>query len=328
MNLVRAELGRLAARGFVRLMVALLVVAFGLTVATTLAGSHKPTGNEVVSARQQADEQWIQAQQARAECLSRAEPGEIRIDPRRICGEAPKRAELTQFLDGVFVFQYQMPDLMHFLVVFLALFGFLVGASAIGAELTSGGMTNLLLWRPQRMVVLGTKLGTLLAGVLALAVVGGALYVGAFRLVAAVAGFPGLLDGAFWGRLALIAVRGLVLIGLATAAGFGIAALGRRTSAALGVVAAYAVVWELGARLMMEIVQAARPEQWMLSSYLIAWMSGRVDFWDRTACVGPSAANCDPSYTITWVGALAVLVVLVGGCLVTTFATFRRRDLA
>lgn len=42
MNLVRAELERLAARRFVQLMVVLLAAAFAVTVVTTLAGSHRP----------------------------------------------------------------------------------------------------------------------------------------------------------------------------------------------------------------------------------------------------------------------------------------------
>ena len=54
MNLVRAELERLAARRFVQLMLVLLVAAFGITAATTLANSHRPTAVEVSDAQRQA----------------------------------------------------------------------------------------------------------------------------------------------------------------------------------------------------------------------------------------------------------------------------------
>ena len=40
----------------------------------------------------------------------------------------------------------------------------MIGASFVGAEWNSGGMMNLLLWRPQRLKVLSTKLAALLAG--------------------------------------------------------------------------------------------------------------------------------------------------------------------
>ena len=50
----------------------------------------------------------------------------------------------------------------------LALFGFVVGASFVGAEWNTGGMMNLLLWRPKRLPVLFTKLAALLSAVLGL----------------------------------------------------------------------------------------------------------------------------------------------------------------
>ena len=35
----------------------------------------------------------------------------------------------------------------------LALVGFVIGASFVGAEWSTGGMMNLLLWRPKRLTV-------------------------------------------------------------------------------------------------------------------------------------------------------------------------------
>ena len=56
MNLVRAELERLTARRFVQLMLVLLAVAFAVTVATTLAGSHQPTATELQQANWQVEQ--------------------------------------------------------------------------------------------------------------------------------------------------------------------------------------------------------------------------------------------------------------------------------
>ena len=71
MNLVRAELERLAARRFVQLMVVLLVLAFGVTAATTLAGSHKPTAVELSDARNQAAEARQSMEDTFQRCLAR-----------------------------------------------------------------------------------------------------------------------------------------------------------------------------------------------------------------------------------------------------------------
>lgn len=331
MNLVRAEASRLIARRFVDLMLLLLIAAFGVTIATTIAGSHQPTAAEIASAEAQAAAQHRAEQLRYDRCLAQTrELGPQSPDwfPTSCEELRPRKYHAADFLYQVFVFERQIRPLMYFLVAFLALFGFLVGASYIGADLTSGGMTNLLLWRPQRMVVLGTKLGTLLAATLLVSVVAGALYLGAFRLIAEIRGLPGDLDGEFWRWLGLTAGRGLVLILLVTTVAFAIATLGRHTAAALGAVAAYAVVWEAGVRIVMEIVGTARPDQWMLSSYIGVWMAGRAEFWDRRVCQDDILGYCSQSYTIEWPVGLAVLLAVTAACAGAAFLNFQRRDLA
>ena len=200
----------------------------------------------------------------------------------------------ADYLPGVFSFAQQAEPLLYFLIAFLVLFGFLVGASYIGADLNSGGVVNLLLWRPRRLTVLGAKLGTLLGTVLALALVASLVYLATFWVIGQTAGLAGRLSGDFWRSLGAIHGRGLVLVLLATALGFAIATLGRHTSAALGAAAAYAVVWELGARLVLEIIDARRPDQLMLSSYIGAWLTGEAQFLDPRVCAGRSDnAYCD-----------------------------------
>ncbi len=333
MNLVRAEVERLAARRFVQLMVVLLLVAFAVTVATTLAGSHRPTPNELSRARAQAAEEVRSLEAAHDRCL-RIKAGQVTPEVNdyvpRDCAEvdpALRKESITaaDYLSGVFVFAQQAKPLLYFLVAFLMLFGFLVGASYIGADLNSGGVVNLLLWRPRRWAVLGAKLGTLLGALLVLSAVASAAYLGVFWLIGQTAGFPGGMDGEFWGSLGATYGRGLGLVLLAGALGFAIATLGRHTSAALGAVAAYLVVWELGARLVLDILDAARPERWMLSSYVAAWLSGEVQFWDGYACGG--GGFCNGFYTIGWGAGLAVLLTLTVALVAAAFTAFRRRDL-
>ncbi|MFG1882913.1 ABC transporter permease subunit [Micromonospora sp. NPDC049102] len=336
MNLVRAELERLSARRFVQLMVVLLVLAFGVTAATTLAGSHRPSAYELSSARQKAIEARQNMEVSYQQCLAQREgvgtPDSRDYLPADCSDMDPAQQDrlpiASDYLSGVFSFADQARPLLFFLITFLVLFGFLVGASYIGADLNSGGVVNLLLWRPRRLTVLGAKLGTLLGGVLALAVVASVLYLATFWVIGQTAGLAGRLDGDFWSSLGAVHGRGLVLVLLSTATGFAIATLGRHTSAALGVVAAYAVVWELGARLVLAIVDAPRPEQLMLSTYVGAWLNGEVRVWDAQLCRRDfSGASCDGFYTLTWRPSLAVLLVIAGGLTVLAFAAFRRRDL-
>ncbi|MFI6262355.1 ABC transporter permease subunit [Micromonospora sp. NPDC051006] len=336
MNLVRAELERLGARRFVQLMMVLLVLAFGVTAATTLAGSHRPTASELSEARSQAAQARQQLELSYQRCVDQVNgtlaPGVEREYFPENCSELdPGRMErlpvATDFLTGVFTFDQQARPLLYFLIAFLVLFGFLVGASYIGADLNSGGVVNLLLWRPRRLTVLGAKLGTLLGAVLVLSLLASAAYLATFWVIGQTAGLPGRLDGEFWRGLGAIHGRGMVLVLLASTLGFALATLGRHTSAALGAAAAYAVVWELGARLVLEIVDAARPDQLMLSSHIGAWLSGEARFWDARACLNSGTGFCDGSYTLTWAPALAVLLGLTAVLAVAAFTTFRRRDL-
>ncbi|MFY1598602.1 ABC transporter permease subunit [Micromonospora sp. WMMD737] len=336
MNLVRAELERLGARRFVQLMLVLLVLAFGVTAATTLASSHRPTAQEVFDAQQAAAAARSELERTHQLCLDR-QRGVVQADDVQEyvpddCSEVDpalmERAPVaSDYLAGVFTFAEEAKPLLYFLIAFLALFGFLVGASYIGADLNSGGVVNLLLWRPRRMTVLGTKLGTLLGGTALLSVLASAAYLGTFWLIAQVAGRPGRLDGEFWGSLGANWGRGMLLVLLLTVVGFAVATLGRHTSAALGAIAGYLVVWELGARLVMEILEVVKVDRYMLSSYAAALLNGRVEFWDYRACDNGVSSSCDGLYVVTWQPALVLLLGLTGALAAAAFVAFRRRDL-
>jgi hypothetical protein len=333
MSLVRAELERLGSRRFVQLMVALLALAFVVTAVTSLVGSRRPTPDELQQAQTQAAARILDLERDYARCVIEHRgdhpPGDIWSEHPLACtGLDPGRMDRLpvagDFLEGVFTFATEARGLLYFLVAFLVLFGFLVGASFIGADLNSGGVVNLLLWRPRRLTVLATKLGTLLGAVLLLAAVATVLYLGSFWTIGQLAGLPGTLDAEFWRSLATLYARGTVLVLLATVLGFSLATLGRHTAAALGTVAAYAVVWELGARLVMEIVSVPRVDQWMLSSHIGAWLTGRVELWGDLRC---DPSGCTGAYALEAGPSLAVLASLTAGLCLAAFTAFRHRDL-
>ena len=77
--------------------------------------------------------------------------------------------------------------------------------------------------------------------------------------IAQIAGLPGRLNGEFWRSFGGLYGRGHGGGAARRRAGFAIATLGRHTSAALGAVGRVPVVWELGARLVLEIVDEGGP---------------------------------------------------------------------
>jgi hypothetical protein len=86
------------------------------------------------------------------------------------------------------------------------------------------------------------------------------------------------------------------------------------------------VVWEIGARIVMEIAGTNRPEQWMFSSYVAAWMNGQIELWGRNACLD-TVIGCNAVYHLTWWHAGLVFVALLAGCVGGAFTLFQRRDL-
>ncbi len=229
MNLIRAELERLGARRFVQLMIVLLMLAFGVTAATTLAGSHQPSAVELAEAQRQAAANLRGMELEHERCLARDRgeplPGDEGFYLPPDCSELDPALRdrlpvAADYLTGVFTFTRQAEPLLYFLVAYLVLFGFLVGASYIGADLNSGGVVNLLLWRPRRLTVLGAKLGTLLGAVLTVSVLASLAYLVTFWVIAQVAGYPGPTNAAFWADLGAIWGRGLTLVLLAAATGF------------------------------------------------------------------------------------------------------------
>ncbi|MDI1459621.1 ABC transporter permease subunit [Catellatospora sp. KI3] len=324
MNLAKAELNRLLSRRFAKLMMVVLFAVFGLTVAVMMIESSRPSDEAWAEARQTATEVRTQNVRDHQQCVeaqlpdSEASP-ELQDKFRDVdCGVFDaSRVKDEQFLSGVFVFSDEIPGLVYMLAAYLAFFGFLISASFIGAEMSSGGLINLLLWRPQRGTVYVTKLGVLL-GALAVFNVGfSALYIGVFWILAATTGWAGNLGGEFWPELIDLTLRGLLLALITSACAYAIATIGRHTAAALGVFVGYLIGWELGARLVFELINLDLNEPLFLTSYVVAWVNDGFRYWD----------GFDGDLVISGGTGAAVLLGLAALLVAGGYFSFHRRDL-
>jgi hypothetical protein len=185
--------------------------------------------------------------------------------------------------------------------------GWMVGASAIGAEWHSGHLTTILTWEPRRWRVMAAKIVASLAGVFVISLVVQALLGVALAIDAAGTGSTAGADGAWLAESAGVALRVGVLSTLFAGFGFALAAAGRNTAVALGVGFGYLVIVE-------NLVRGLRPEwaPWLLSDNAAAFLIGSsVDFplGGRT----PGQAGL---YLAAW-----ALVLLLGAS-----GVFRARD--
>ena len=342
MNLVRAELARLFGRRFTKIMLGvvvllLLVIGFGLA-----SSSHKHNAQTRAQALAQIQQMRAQvqpevdAQRADCEAAQRGEavPNAPKLPPGFDCSQiqapdfTPTEENLANFEPHQFVFRTDAADTLMVMGFLLALLGFAVGASFVGAEWSSGGMMNLLLWRPRRLQVLSTKLAALLVGLTVFTVLVSAAWTGLFVLTARLRGtLAGMTSGA-WQSILLLELRGLVLVLAAGALGFGLASLGRHTAMALGAAIGTIIVFQFGLGTVLTLAKVPFVEAYLAPVWFQAWLDKSAVATDWNSCDFSSTAGCEPAtLTITWPmagGLLAAVVVLVVGA---AMWTMRSRDI-
>jgi ABC-2 type transport system permease protein len=334
-SLYRAETRRLTKRRFTRwLLIGALVVLAAVAVGVALS-NQKVGPAQITQAQADAEANFQEnvryAEQERQRCEQvKGTPEAANYPPD--CAEmfTPTREEYDyrNYMPATFDFRQNFGDMVITFAAILALTGFVVGASFVGAEWSSGGMMNLLLWRPQRLKVLSTKLAALLAGMAVVTVVAAAIWTAAFVLIATLRGSTESMTSGAWQSFALMELRALVMILVATALGFGIASLGRHTALALGVAVGVIIFFQFGLYTVLSLAGVRYAEIWLLPSWIAAWMQKELTLQDYNACDFSATQGCLPSeLVITWPmagGLMAVaLVLVVGGAM----WTFRNRDI-
>ncbi|WP_100444247.1 ABC transporter permease subunit [Glycomyces xiaoerkulensis] len=331
MNLYKAEIHRFARRrlslifgicGFAGLLLFSAVLAFNSQTG--------PTEAERAEAREMADN--LNADYDRC-----AEDEEFFEDPEHvwvseephfddmtheeICAELfPAQAQEEDFLYVyTFHFENEGTGIISGIAVLVGLLAMLLASSVVGAEWSSGGMANLLVWHPARMRVWGAKLAAGLTVCAAAVVAVVALAFVLLYLVAALRGETGTLDAAWWqdalGRL----TRSLALAMGMTVLGSSLAMLGRHTAIAGGVIAGYLVVGDLLVRLAGFALNVKFPNRFSLYTWVDAWISGRVTLRDWSGRFEETM-----TLTATDAGLLLGGIVLVFTALATW--SFARRD--
>jgi ABC-type transport system involved in multi-copper enzyme maturation permease subunit len=189
----------------------------------------------------------------------------------------------------------------------MIILGWLIGASAIGAEWHAGTVTTLLTWEPRRVRVLLAKV----AAAFAITMVLSAALLVLVAVVLAPAGlFRGTMtgvDGAWARWLAGVVARAAAVSGLSAVFGFTLAAIGRNTAAALGIGFLYLAVIE-------GIIRGVKPG-WM------HWLVG-----DNTAVIitnRPAEVNIGR----TTLEAAVLLAAYAAALVAAALGTFRQRDI-
>ncbi|GAA2598418.1 hypothetical protein GCM10010399_31350 [Dactylosporangium fulvum] len=302
-------------------LLAFLTFGFTLTRSTPTAGEVATATERAASAAAIYDRNLEVCEKVQSG-LEEPEPGQ---EFPRGCDYGP-RPTADMLLDYGFSFHRQWPDLYYAAAILLAVAGFVLGASFVGVEWSSGGMVNLLLWAPRRASVLAAKLIAVCTGVAAVSTVYLAVWTGAFLGVAAGSGTVSQMSGSDVVSLLLTGVRVVLLAVAGAALGFAIASIGRHTSTALGVGVAYLLIYELGAIIIFGLIGTDYSEKYRLSSYVSAWLVKSYTFEVDVADCRVRGCVPEASFSGSWQQGGLIIALVVAVVLAGAFVSMRRRD--
>jgi ABC-type transport system involved in multi-copper enzyme maturation permease subunit len=304
MSLVRAERRRLHKRRLTKVMLLLGAVILSVIAVAIWFNTEKITPETRAAATvraQQAyqDQQrhWEAQEKAACERMVKEQGTPVEQECR---GPQPEDFQAESFLRSTFDFRSGFRGMILVWAMIMSFVALIVGASYVGAEWSSGGMMNLLTWRPKRGSVLLTKL-LALTGVAAFwSVVVLVLWTAALWAIASFHGSTAGLTAGTWQSFGLMMLRGLLLITAAAAFGFALASLGRRTAVAMGVLIALIVITQFGLTIVLFMAHVRFPEQFFIGSHLTAWMDGQQTLYDHASCEY-SMGSCEPAtMVLTW----------------------------
>ena len=242
--LLRSEVSRITHRRFYRVLAILLLAAIAaISLIVFFAHSKtEPTPNQRHFDRFER-------------CIESMPPDE---EPESFCGPDPASDPYSYGSDDRYLGYENIPISLIGIAIAAAGVAFLVGASSGGAEWSSRSMTLQLLYEPRRLRLLTIKWLGLLIAVGALALIAMIVTVAFAAITTSLRGTwderyapVDELKDHFWSTLAIMGLRGLLLVAIAATIGYAIAMLVRNTGASLGVGFVYFVVVENGVRIAL-----------------------------------------------------------------------------
>jgi ABC-2 type transport system permease protein len=232
-RLIWAEITRLLSRrltGIAMIVILLGVAGYQLVINDALS---PPSGEERAAAErsyQQAHQDWAAGhEQFAKECRDTGQPPDECVIPE------PRLAEFT---GNSAPFKEAASAALRLSTLFVALVTFTIAASFIGAEYTSGSITNWLTFVPRRSHVFWSKLLAVAGFAVLLGTLAAALVLGGSLMLARLHGS----DIEAIPELAGVGVRGVLPVVVLAVLGFCVGLLTRHTAGAIGILLAAFVV--------------------------------------------------------------------------------------
>ena len=262
-RLIGSELLRFRSR---RLVVVLLVgslIGAGVGVVIAALQSTPPTAEALAAARARARDEV-------ASCLEQDWEGiPIGGSLERFCED--NFGDPTQYM-GSHLKLADLPDILQGVSSITSILGLVVGASAVAVSWQTGTISTILTWESRRVRWFAARILVITAGVLVMTLAIVAFLSAGLALAAMLRGSTVGTDGAWWSDVLTTSLRVAVAATISAVIGGAVAAVGRHTSAALGVVFVWTAVIE-------GLIRGLRPywTPWLLGDNLVSFLS-----WQRT----------------------------------------------
>jgi len=326
MRLTLVELRRLFSRRLTTVAMLGALVVTGVMMFATFQDVKPLSGAELASQQvqlEQAQKDWAaNGDQLVQDCLTQQAES---TDPRMIFQCDQMEPNLANWGKPQAQFAEFMPNILLGASYLLAFVGFVVGASFVAAEFSSGSMANWLTFEPRRMRVYASKLAAAGLGLIpATVALLGLLTAGVWLIIRHFSPTVGT-TAKVWGDLGEMGARSLALALAATVTGAAIGVLLRRTVAVLGIAVGYLVLVE---GVFGQALQGARP--WLLQLNVNGWLQHGAGYFVES-CKTDAQGNytCQGIEKILSFGHssayLGVLVVVAVGL---AALVFRRRDVS
>jgi ABC-2 type transport system permease protein len=205
-----------------------------------------------------------------------------------------------------------LPDILEGISSITSIMGLVVGASVVAVSWQTGTINTILTWEPRRLRWFAARVLVIAAGVLVMTLAIVAFLSAGLVLAAMTRGSTVGTDGAWWSDVLWTSLRIGVAALISAVIGAAVAAVGRHTAAALGVVFVWTAVIE-------GLIRGFRPlwSPWLLGDNLVSFLS-----WSTT----DYQVSTFETFTITPGRAVFVILGYTAITLVLGFTFIRARD--
>ena len=278
-RLLASELLRFRSRRLVIVLLvgALLATAVGLVIAAV--DSTPPTDAVVAAARAQARDEV-------AKCLV-TDFGDATFEGsvEEFCRET--FGDPTQYMPSHLAL-VDLSAILEGVSSITSILGLVIGASFVAASWQTGTISTIFTWEPRRLRWFAARIVVLAAGVFVMTSLIVAFLSAGLALAAMLRGSTVGVDGGWWTDALTTSLRVSVAAALSAVIGGAVAAIGRHTAAALGVVFVWTAVLE-------GLVRGLRPlwTPWLLGDNLVtflSWRTAEYGFPDGSFVLSPGRA--------------------------------------